>query len=117
MATDVRIIRNRRKVEAIIGNAQRMIDLEREHGGFQEYLRSKGDDFGGLVKDLRKNVKFFGGRGRLLFRVCGRREGAGPRRVHAGTRIGRGLISWACLRKPAQLKRSGLSPRVVWRER
>ena len=67
MATDQRIIRNRRKVDAIIGNAQRMLDLEGEHGSFQSYLRSHGDDFGALVKDLRKNFKFLGDMGAYYF--------------------------------------------------
>ena len=48
MGGDTRIIRNRRNIEAIIGNAQRMLELEKERGSFQGYLRSKGDDFAGL---------------------------------------------------------------------
>ncbi|MDA0797856.1 MAG: DNA-3-methyladenine glycosylase I [Chloroflexi bacterium] len=57
MATDTRIIRNRRKVEAIITNARRMLELADEHGSFQAYLRSH-PDFETLHKDLRKNFKF-----------------------------------------------------------
>ena len=41
LAVDTRIIRNRKKIEAIQHNAQRMLDLEREHGTFRDYLRSK----------------------------------------------------------------------------
>ena len=67
MGGDTRIIRNRRKIEAIIGNAQRMLELEKEHGSFQGYLRSKGDDFAGLVKDMRKNFKFLGDMGAYYF--------------------------------------------------
>ena len=67
MAIDTRIIRNRRKIEAIIGNARRMLDLEREHVGFQTYLRSHGGDFPALVKDLRKNLKFLGDTGASYF--------------------------------------------------
>ncbi len=67
MPTDTRIIRNRRNVEAIIGNAQRLLDIEKEHGRFQSYLRSKGDDFNALVKDLRKNFKFLGDMGAFYF--------------------------------------------------
>ena len=66
MAVDQRIIRNRRKVEAIISNAQRMLDLDAGHGGFQAYLRSH-DDFYALVKDLRKNFKFLGDMGAYYF--------------------------------------------------
>ena len=54
-----RVIRNRRKLEAIVGNAQRMIELEREHGGFRKYLRSQ-DAFASTVAMLRSNFKFLG---------------------------------------------------------
>ncbi len=64
---DTRIIRNRRKIEGIVFNARRMLDLEKEHGSFQAYLRSKGDDFNALVKDLRKNFKFLGDMGAFYF--------------------------------------------------
>ena len=67
LATDTRIIRNRRKIEAIVGNAARMLELEREHGAFQTYLRSKGGDYAALVKDLRKNFKFLGDFGAYYF--------------------------------------------------
>jgi DNA-3-methyladenine glycosylase I len=67
MAADTRIIRNRCKIEAIIGNAQRMLDLEKEPGSFHGYLRSKCDEFAGLVKDMRKNFKFLGDMGAYYF--------------------------------------------------
>ena len=67
LVTDTRIIRNRRKIEGIMGNAARMLELEREHGGFQKYLRSKGGDYPALVKDLRKNFKFMGEMGAYFF--------------------------------------------------
>ncbi|MPZ98756.1 MAG: hypothetical protein GEU80_05335 [Dehalococcoidia bacterium] len=66
LASDTRVIRNRRKIEAIVGNAQRMLDLEAEHGGFREYLRSHGD-FEATVKDLRKQFKFLGETGCYIF--------------------------------------------------
>ena len=66
MATDTRIIRNRRKVDATIHNAQVMLDLDREHGGFQKYLRSHAD-FPSLVKDMRKHFKFMGDMGTYYF--------------------------------------------------
>ena len=37
---DTRVIRNRKKLNAIVHNAQTMISLDEEHGGFQSYLRS-----------------------------------------------------------------------------
>lgn len=64
---DTRIIRNRRKIEAIMGNAARMLELEAEHGGFGNYLRSKGGDFPALIKDLRRNFKFLGDMGAYYF--------------------------------------------------
>ena len=82
LATDTRIIRNRRKIEAIKGNAERMLDLEKEHGSFQKYLRSQ-PSYTDLVKDLRKNFKFLGDHGRLLLPVR-RRRGSPPARGSDG---------------------------------
>lgn len=62
LADDTRVIRNRRKLQAITDNARRMIELDEEHGSFQNYLRSH-DSFWGLVKDLRKQFKFLGDMG------------------------------------------------------
>lgn len=59
LADDKRVIRNRRKLQAIADNARRMIELDEEYGSFQKYLRSHGD-FWSLVKDLRKQFKFLG---------------------------------------------------------
>ena len=66
LTSDQRVIRNRRKIEAIVGNAQRMLELERSHGGFRNYLRSHGS-FEALVKDLRKQFKFIGDMGAYHF--------------------------------------------------
>jgi DNA-3-methyladenine glycosylase I len=66
LVRDTRIIRNRRKVEAIISNANRMLELDRAHGGFRNYLRSHAD-FMALVKDLRKQFKFVGDMGAYHF--------------------------------------------------
>ena len=59
LAEDTRVIRNRRKLGAVVSNAQRMQELETEHGSFQKYLRSH-EDFVALVKDLGKQFKFLG---------------------------------------------------------
>ena len=40
LTSDRRVIRNRRKIEAVVQNARRMLDLEAEHGSFRNYLRS-----------------------------------------------------------------------------
>ncbi len=66
LAQDTRIIRNHRKVEAIVGNAKRMLELEAEHGTFAKYLRSF-DSFDDLTKDLRKQFKFLGDMGAYHF--------------------------------------------------
>jgi DNA-3-methyladenine glycosylase I len=66
LAQDPRIIRNRKKVEAIVDNARTMIDLDETHGGFKKYLRSHGD-FEATVKDLRKQFKFLGDSGAFIF--------------------------------------------------
>ena len=63
---DKRVIRNRRKIEAVVANAQRMIELEKSHGSFRNYLRSH-DSFDATVKDLRKQFKFLGDMGAYLF--------------------------------------------------
>ena len=66
LTQDKRVIRNRRKLEAILGNARRMVDLEEEHDGFRSYLRSHGG-FEETVKDLRKQFKFLGEHGTYYF--------------------------------------------------
>jgi DNA-3-methyladenine glycosylase I len=65
-ATDARIIRNRKKVEAVIDNARRMVELDEAHKGFRKYLRSHGD-FDATVRDLRKNFRFMGEMGCFYF--------------------------------------------------
>lgn len=59
LAIDTRVIRNRRKIEAVVENARMMVALEQEYGSFRKYLRAH-DDFDALVKDMRKRFKFLG---------------------------------------------------------
>ena len=59
LANDKRVIRNRRKLKAIVDNARQMIDLEAKHGSFRNYLRSHDS----TVKDLRKQFRFLGDTG------------------------------------------------------
>ena len=66
LAADPRVIRNRRKIEAIVENANSMLELERQHGAFRSYLRSHGG-FEGTVADLRKRFKFLGDMGSYYF--------------------------------------------------
>ena len=59
LAKDERVIRNRRKIDAIVSNAERMIELDEEHGSFKKYLRSHGD-FDSTLTALKKDFKFMG---------------------------------------------------------
>jgi DNA-3-methyladenine glycosylase I len=66
LAGDARIIRNRRKIEATIDNAETMVALEERHGGFDRYLRSH-DGFEETAADLRREFKFLGDLGAYYF--------------------------------------------------
>lgn len=66
LTADTRVIRHRRKLEAVVHNAQRMLELESQHGGFQAYLRSH-DGFEATVADLRKRFRFLGDTGCYYF--------------------------------------------------
>ena len=66
LARDKRVIRNRRKLEAIVENARQMLDLEERHGSFRAYLRSHGG-FAQAVADLRKRFRFLGDMGAYHF--------------------------------------------------
>ena len=59
LAADRRVIRNRAKIQAIVDNAARLLELDRAPGGFGGYLGSH-KDFAGTVADLRKNFRFLG---------------------------------------------------------
>jgi 3-methyladenine DNA glycosylase Tag len=63
---DTRVIRNRRKIEAIAGNAHRLLELDGRFGGFKKYLRSF-DSYEELTKDLKKQFKFLGEMGSYTF--------------------------------------------------
>ena len=62
LAADTRVIRHRRKLEAIVHNAQTMVLLDAEYDGFRNYLRSHAD-FDAVIKDLKKRFKFMGDMG------------------------------------------------------
>ena len=66
LGEDTRVIRNRKKLDAVVHNARTMIELEEEHGSFKKYLRSHRD-FDALVKDMRKRFKFMGEMGTYVF--------------------------------------------------
>lgn len=69
LAADTRLIRNRKKIEATIDNAEVILALDREHGGFRSYLRSFGE-YDELQYDLVKRFKFLGNTGAYYFLYC-----------------------------------------------
>ena len=66
LATDERIVRSRKKIEATVHNAQAMIAAEQEYGSFKKYLEAMGG-FEATVKDMRKRFKFVGDFGAYYF--------------------------------------------------
>jgi 3-methyladenine DNA glycosylase Tag len=63
---DPRVIRSRAKIEAVIDNAQALIELDEEYGGFRRYLRSH-QDFEETVADLKRQFRFIGDSGAYHF--------------------------------------------------
>ena len=59
LMADTRIVRNRKKIEAIIANAGELIVADRDFGGIDKYLASFADN-DDLVKDLHKRFAFLG---------------------------------------------------------
>lgn len=66
LAADTRIIRNRRKIEATITNAEAMLALDGRPGGFVGWLRS-APDFDAAVAALRGEFRFVGDTGAYYF--------------------------------------------------
>jgi 3-methyladenine DNA glycosylase Tag len=63
---DQRVIRNRKKLEAVVANARRMLDLQAQHTGFDRYLDHLGD-FDATSAALRKQFAFLGPAGAWYF--------------------------------------------------
>ncbi len=63
---DTRVIRNRRKLEAIRENARAMLALDSEYRGFKRYLDSLGD-FDATKKALHKQFAYVGDSGAWYF--------------------------------------------------
>ena len=66
LAADTRIIRNRRKIEATVTNAQTILALDGQPGGFVGWLRSQ-DDYDATVAALRGEFRFLGDTGAYYF--------------------------------------------------
>jgi len=63
---DTRVIRNRKKLEAIVSNAGHMLELNAEYKGFKKYLDSLGD-FDSTRKALHKEFAYMGDAGSWFF--------------------------------------------------
>ena len=61
-----RVVRSKAKIEATVDNAQALMELDAEHGGFGRYLRSFGG-FGETVADLKRQFRFIGDSGAYHF--------------------------------------------------
>jgi DNA-3-methyladenine glycosylase I len=66
LVEDTRIIRNRRKIEATVTNAETMLALDEEPGGFTGWLRSHAG-FDATVAALRGDFRFLGDTGSYFF--------------------------------------------------
>jgi DNA-3-methyladenine glycosylase I len=66
LMNDARVIRNYRKLVAIVSNARKMLELDKTHGSFQKYLRSHGN-FDATLNAIRKDFKFIGPSGIYVF--------------------------------------------------
>ncbi len=66
LLADPRVIRNRAKLEGTVDNAQTLLELDAEHGGFRRYLRLHGG-FDATVADLKRQFRFLGETGAYYF--------------------------------------------------
>ncbi|MEX2237108.1 MAG: DNA-3-methyladenine glycosylase I [Dehalococcoidia bacterium] len=62
LSNDTRVIRNRRKIEAVVHNARTGLALESEHGSFRNYLNSFAS-YEDAEGDMKKRFKFLGDMG------------------------------------------------------
>lgn len=74
LAADTRIIRNRKKIESVVANADFVLETSRAHGGFGRFLAEwPAEDTVGLWLHLRKHGQRLGGdTGPTFLREIGR---------------------------------------------
>ena len=60
LANDASIIRNRKKLEATVGNAGEIVNLSREHGSFDSFVEGlvTSGGIGGAAKELAKRFSY-----------------------------------------------------------
>ena len=63
---DRRVVRSKAKIEATVDNAQALLELDAEYGGFARYLRSHGG-FEEAVANLKRQFRFIGDSGAYHF--------------------------------------------------
>ena len=66
LTKDTRVVRNYRKLSAIVSNARKILELDKEYGSFQKYLRAHGS-FDATLTAIRKDFKFMGPSGIYVF--------------------------------------------------
>jgi DNA-3-methyladenine glycosylase I len=66
LTQDARVIRNHRKLVAIRDNSRKLLELDKAHGSFKNYLHSHGD-FDSTLNAIRKDFKFMGPMGIYYF--------------------------------------------------
>lgn len=66
LVEDTRVIRNYRKLAAIVENARKIKALDKQHGSFKEYLRAHGE-FDATLKTIKRDFKFMGDFGVYYF--------------------------------------------------
>lgn len=59
LMNDRRVVRNRRKLHAIIDNAAKIAQLDKEYGGFDKYLHAQGG-YERAVAGLKRDFAFMG---------------------------------------------------------
>jgi 3-methyladenine DNA glycosylase Tag len=66
LMADPRLIRNRKKLEAVADNAAMLLELDKAPGGFADYLSSLGG-FEAQVADVREHFRFMGATSAPIF--------------------------------------------------
>ena len=66
LLADESVVRSRPKIEAVIDNAQTLLELDAEHRGFRRYLKAH-DDTATLAADLQRQFRFIGPSGAYMF--------------------------------------------------